>query len=172
MSLTSNAIVPPYIHATPWRSLVVLLLSRRAFIRRAVSHSMAVNLEAPDLRARHHDGTYPSPGWAASARQQASDATAELCRAVWWSFAILVLVSLAASGVLFLVGKLEPDLPISASKALGAVGAFLGGWATLFALGTPVRTWKGKSLPELVHPKIFISLFVPGLLFALLGQLW
>lgn len=124
------------------------------------------------MQAAYQAGIYPTPGWEVLAEQQASMSTTELYRAIWLSFAIAMLALLATSVALLLYSRFSLESPLSVGKVLGAIGTFLGSWATLFELGTPVRTWKGKSLPELIHPKIFISLFVPGLLFIFLGQLW
>ena len=57
-------------------------------------------------------------------------------------------------------------------KVLGAAGGFLAAWATLFALGGFWRSWDGEALHELVHPKLFALLFLPGVFLAAIGQLW
>jgi hypothetical protein len=133
---------------------------------------MAVSLESKDHRDAYCAGAYPSTGWEVEAEAAASRSTDELYRAVWSSFIAVLLVALLSIALVSLAGLIATNLPIAIGKVTSAIGGFLAGWATLFALGTPARTWKAKSLPELVHPRIFSLLFLAGLFFAFLGQLW
>lgn len=132
---------------------------------------MAVNLEAPDLLALWRSGTFPQAGWEVEAEEAALRATSELCRAIGSSLLIVSLAALLALVVVASAGLIALNLPFVIGKVVSALGGFLAGWATLFALGTPVRTWKGRSLTELVHPKVFTALFIPGFFFAFIGQL-
>ena len=178
MPVTSNvmqqlsAAIHNFRHADPWRALATLARSRSDYVALAMSHGMAVNLEKPDLRKLHTEGAFPRPGWEGEAREDATRAMHSLLSALLNSFLALTVVAIAAIVVLLLRGAIAPDLPVSWPKVLGTAGAFLAGWATLFELGGLSETWSGRSLNEMVHPKIFTALFVPGAFLAFLGQLW
>jgi hypothetical protein len=133
---------------------------------------MAVNLEPKDMLASYVADTYPTPGWEIEEIDKASHAIAKLSKALWSSFVGVLFVALIAIVIAFLSGLLAANLPIAWSKVVSALGGFLAGWGALFALGTPIETNKGKTLPELMHPKIFTALFIPGLLLSFLGQIW
>lgn len=160
-----------FLHVPPWRALRLFVCDRQGFVSAAVNHGMAVNLESPSQLAHYQAGTYPT-GWEIEAKANASRATDELCQALWSSFIAVLVVTLLAIAIAYSAGLLAPSLPIAMGKLTNAIGGFLAGWATLFALGTPTETYDGRTLPELIHPKIFTALFIPGLFFAFIGQLW
>lgn len=164
--------LPVFQHASPWHSIRLLVFNRQLLINTAVSHGMAVNLESKDILASYEAKKYPPPGWEIEAIANASHAIDKLSKALWSTFVAVLVVALLAIIIAYSAGILAPNLPIAVGKVTSAAGGFLAGWATLFALGTPVRSWKGKALPELIHPKIFTALFIPGLLLAFIGQLW
>jgi hypothetical protein len=164
--------LPVFQHASPWRSIRLLLCNRQLLINDAVSHTMAVNLESEDILKSYKAETYPSLGWEIDVTANASHAINKLSKALWSSFFRVLFVALIAIVIAFLFGLLAPNLPIAWSKVVSAIGGFLAGWATLFALGTPIETYSGKTLPELMHPRIFTALFIPGLLLSFLGQIW
>ncbi len=166
------AISPVFQHASPWRTLPLLVFDRQCFVNAAVNHGMAVNLESPDLLSKHKAGTFPTQGWEIEAEATISRSTDKLRQALWSSFIAVLVVTLIAIVITYSAGLLAPSLPIAVGKLTGAIGGFLAGWATLFALGTPTETYDGRTLPELVHPKVFTALFIPGLFFAFIGQLW
>jgi hypothetical protein len=156
---------------SPWRGLQLFIFNRNGFIRAAISHGMAVNLESPGQLAHYQAGTYPK-AWEEDAQASLAIANAELSKAIRTSFMTTLAIALIGITIAFLLGLLATSLPMAWGKIINATGVLLAAWATLFALGTPVRSWKGKTLPELIHPKIFIAIFIPGLLLSFLGQLW
>ena len=85
---------------------------------------------------------------------------------------MLAVVTALALAALWTVGRLSFDLPIAWPKLLSGVGAFLIGWSALYELGEFWKSWDGVALHELVRPKVFMLLFLPGMLFAIIGQLW
>ena len=133
---------------------------------------MAIDLEAPDLAAKHRAGKFPLPNWEQSAQANALQGLKELRSALRSSFGAAAGTSLVAVAILLLTGNISPHLPIAWAKVLSAVGGFLAAWATLFALGGIWRSWEGIALHELVHPKLFCLLFIPGTFVAMVGQLW
>jgi hypothetical protein len=160
-----------FFHVPAWRAVRLFVCDRQGFVSAAVNHGMAVNLESPSQLAHYQAGTYPV-GWEIEARANASHKTDELCQAIQSSLITALVVTFIAIILAFTLSLIAINLPIAWGKVVNAIGVFFAGWATLFALGTPVRSWKGKSLPESIHPKIFIGIFVPGLLLSSLGQLW
>ena len=149
-----------------------LAFNRRRFVRVAVEHNLAVELESPDFRDAYVAGTYPLKAREVVLEELLSRSTDQLCRSILSSFVAVLVVSLLALLAASLSGVVAPSLPLAVGKVASSFGGFLAGWATLFALGTPLRTIKEKTLPELVHPKVFSLLFVLGLFFAFLGQIW
>jgi len=153
-------------------ALLALLFERERYLLLAAEHEIAVSLDSRDFRAAYERGEYPKPGWehdaAARASEHARHLTCGLRRALFatLSFALAGLVLAAA------FGKVEPSLPLSAGKVLSVFGALLAAWATLFELGGYAATYMGQALHELLHPKFFRVLFLPGVAIASRGQVW
>lgn len=152
--------------------MFALLFNEEKYLAMALSHGMAMNLEAPDLAELHRAGTFPKAGWEQEATQYARQGMEEIRSALASSFATLAGITVASVLALSIAGSISPYLPVSWAKVLSASGAFFAAWATLFALGGIWRSWDGVALHELVHPKLFKLLFFPGTLLAMLGQLW
>lgn len=162
----------PHHRANLRRALVCFALDRPRYLDMAVAHSMALNLEAPDLLARYRQGTFPQAGWEVEAREAAQAAADELSRAIWSALRAALfwlLFGALAAGVL---GKVDPRLPWDYGKLLSVMGGFLAAWATLFELGGYVETVGGEGLHELLRPVLFRAAFLPGLAVAAVGQLW
>jgi len=170
--MTQASHVTQYKRLSPWAAVRALLLSHDRYIALAVEHEMAVNLEAPDLLARFRQGAFPEPGWETEARRSAESGREEILKALRNSFVSLLVLSLCAVGLFLVNGKVSPFLPVAWSKVLSVVGGFLAAWATLFELGGLSQTWSSQAAHELVHPRLFALLFLPGTFLALLGQLW
>ena len=164
--------VTQYKRLLPWAAVRALLLSHDRYVKLAVEHGMAVNLEAPDLLARFQQGVFPQPGWETEARRRAEDGRQEILKSLRNSFVSLALLTLCAVGLLLVDGKVSPSLPVAWSKVLSVAGGFLAAWATLFELGGLSQTWSAQAAHELVHPRLFALLFLPGTFLAILGQLW
>jgi hypothetical protein len=75
-----------YKRAPLWTALVVLLFDEEKYLDFAVSHGMAVNLEARDLAEKFRAGTFPPPGWEEAARHDAREGRLDLLRALRHSF--------------------------------------------------------------------------------------
>ena len=162
----------PFERAPLWPALIALFLNEEKYLNLAISHGMAVNLEATDLAAKYKAGAFPSPGWEKDARALARQGREELLTAFRSAFAALVATTFLAIASLWIAGNISPNLPVAWAKVLSAAGGFLAAWATLFALGGIWRSWDGVALHELVHPKLFELLFLPGTFLAIVGQLW
>ena len=62
-------------------------------------------------------------------------------------------------------GSIDPTLNFNPSRVLVFSSSFLIAWAALFELGGPgLSSWDGQTLSEIVHPRIFQTLFLPGTL--------
>ncbi|MES2160478.1 MAG: hypothetical protein V4476_04935 [Pseudomonadota bacterium] len=82
------------------------------------------------------------------------------------------IVGLLALGFAVIMGAVGVSLPLHYGHFLGFVGAFLAAWATFFELGGPrLASYDGETLCELIHPKIFRTIFLPGALLSLTGVL-
>ena len=155
-----------------WTALVALFVNEDKYLDLAFSHWMAMNLKAPDLAASYRAGSFPGPGREQEARADSRQGMRELRTALLRAFAAVALASCLAVFVLWVAGNISPSLPTAWGKVLSAAGGFLAAWATLFELGGIWRSWEGEALHELVHPKLFALLFLPGTFLALMGQLW
>jgi len=133
---------------------------------------MARNLTAADLAASYKAGTFPPPGWEQVARADARQGMEEIRTALWRAFATVTFTTFLAVALLWVAGNVSSNLPVAWGKVLSVAGGFLAAWATLFALGGFWRSWDGEALHELVHPKLFALLFLPGTFLAAIGQLW
>jgi hypothetical protein len=162
----------PFERAPLWPALIALFFNEEKYLDLAMSHGMAVDLEAADLAAKYKAGTFPKPGWEEDARVLARQGREELLSAFRSSLVVLVAITFLAIASLSIAGNISPDLPVAWAKVFSAVGGFLTAWATLFALGSIWRSWDGVALHELVHPKLFKLLFLPGVFLAIVGQLW
>ena len=167
-----DAASPPYKRAPHWASVGVFFFNKQKYLDLAVSHGMAINLEAPDLAKKFHDGTFPPPGWEKRDRADASNGRSDLLRALRHSLYAMSIVTALALTVLWVAGKVNFDFPIAWPKVFGGTGTFLIGWSALFELGEYWKSWDGIALHELVRPKLFMVLFLPGVLLATIGQLW
>ena len=111
-----------YTRAPLGTALVTLLFDRERHLDLAVSHGMAINLEAKDLAEKFRAGTFPQPGWEEAARQSALEGRRDLLRALRHSLFWLAGITALALTVLWGAGNLSPDLPIAWHKVLGGTG--------------------------------------------------
>lgn len=151
---------------------LAFLFVRKAYIRMAVSHGMAINLEARDLATAFKNGTYPEIGWESLAEAAARDFANALQRALAGTLVFSIGAAGFALSILFFYGRISFEFPLAIPKALGGVGTFFAAWATMFELAGIPQTWSGEALHEKIHPMIFCMIFLPGLWLALVGQLW
>ena len=138
----------------------------------AVSHGMAINLEANDLRRAFDGGRYPEFGWEVEARRSADEHARALRAGLGSALAITVAFALAGVVLAAFLGKIHPALPPDWGKVMSLVGGLLAAWATLFELGGYAETFSGEALHEVLRPIFFRSAFLPGLVFATAGQPW
>lgn len=138
----------------------------------AVSHGMAVNLEATDLRQAFDEGRFPSAGWEIGARLSADAHAKELRGGMWSALTTTLAFAFAGTILAAALGKVHPGLPLDWGKTLSVVGGLLAAWATLFELGGFTETFSGEALHEKLRPMFFRAAFLPGLIFATAGQLW
>lgn len=161
-----------YSRAPLWLATFALLFDRKRYLELALRHFLAINLEAPDLAAKHRAGLFPPAGWEVSATADARKGMEQIRSALFSAFAKLAGITAATVVLLWFGGQISSELPWAWSKVFSLAGGFLAGWATVFELGGIWRSWEGEALHELAHPKIFIVLFLPGCFLAAVGQLW
>ena len=135
----------------------------------AISHEMAITLEAKDIHAKYENGEYPQAGWDAEARENARKAANHLLFKLFKSLCWILAGAAVAIAVGFQSGTVHLFYPIDIAKCLTFIGTFLASWATLFELGGAIATWKGEALHEKIHPVLFTLLFVPGVCLILSG---
>lgn len=164
--------MPQFSRARTSSAFFCLLFKYERYLEMAVSHGMAINLEAADLRRLFDQGRFPRVGWEVEARSNA-DAHAKELKAGLRS-SLLTTLAFAAAGIALLLalGKIHPALPPDWGKAMSMLGGLLAAWATLYELGGYTATYSGEALHEKLRPTFFRAAFLPGLIFATAGQLW
>lgn len=125
-----------YARAPVWIATIWLLLHRdEQYLKLASNHFVAINLEAPDLAAKHRAGLFPPAEWEVGAVADSRKGLEEIRSALVSAFAKLVGIMVFAVFVLWFFGKISPEFPWAYSKVLSLVGGFLAAWATVFELG-------------------------------------
>jgi len=158
-----------YKRANIAKALVYFLFARRKYIELAITHSMALNLEAPDLRKKFEEGTFPPEDWEANYSAETEKAANQVHHGLWTSFLWVLTVFIIALGIGATQSTSHISFAINVPLFLSFSGTFLVGWATLMELGGGFWTWSGEALHELIHPAIFKILFIPGLLLIFTG---
>jgi hypothetical protein len=155
-----------YKATNPWMGTVLFFVSGHRFMNAAREHLIWLNLKAPDLRKKYLDGTFNPDS--DNAKQLEFDRFSELRKQFWVSFSQVFTVAFLAMTTAYMMGVVRVTLPFHLGHMLGFLGTFLIAWAALFELGGPrLASWKGETLSELTHPKIFQCLFLPGAFAAL-----
>ena len=161
--------VPKGRPAPQMMALWCVLFARSAFVRhlRLFVEDMVSKNQGPAIARLYEEWPATEADWRARGNAVCDGMRRRLASSV------VILLAIAAAALLFsfAAGILAASLPVSASNVLGFVGVSLIAWATIFGLGTAPATWGGVSLPELLVPKIFVLLFSPGTVFALVGGL-
>ncbi|MGJ0427988.1 hypothetical protein [Methylobacter sp.] len=150
----------------PMKGAWLLLTSKRRYLDAAVEHVVWLNLKAEDLRRAFFEGKYvpDSHETRTLELQRLESLRDQLLR----SFLEVAVVAILALAVGIGTGAIDTDLTVHPGKALAYLGTYLAAWAALFELGGPgLASWGGETLSEVVHPKIFQILFVPGTLMLL-----
>ena len=153
-------------------AFLCFLFNRKAYLDMAVSHEMAVNLEASDLRRAFEAGNFPNSAWEAEARLRVADSANELMQGMKSALTSTVVFAALGIALAAMFGKIDPTLPLDYGKFLSVVGGLLAAWATLFELGGYSETIGGEALHEKLRPVFFRAAFLPGLICATAGQLW
>lgn len=151
-----------YKPANLWVGVLMFLSSKNRFLDMASAHLAWANLKAPDLRAAYLNGTF-DPCSDEMLKLEA-DRFAELRAQFWNSFLQMLGASALALAFGASVGVVGFSLPLHLGHLFGFSGAFLIAWAALFELGGPrLASWDGETACELLHPKIFQCIFLPGI---------
>lgn len=102
------------------------------YLDMAVSHGMAINLEAGDLRRAYDEGRFPGAGWAVDARLSADAHAKELKRGM--RSALLTTLGFAAAGFVLaaIFGRVDPALPPDWGKIFSVFGGLLVSVVTKF----------------------------------------
>lgn len=164
--------VESFARASAAKAFICFLFRHQTYLDMAVSHGMAINLEARDLRRAFEEGKFPSAGWEADARVSAAKHAQELRKGML--SALISTIAFASVGLVLaaVLGKVHPTLPLDFGKLMSVFGGLLAAWATLFELGGYSETFSGEALHERLRPFFFRAAFLPGLIFATAGQLW
>mgnify|MGYP006910981240 FL=1 len=109
----------------------------------------------------------PEGGWAEQAKSGRRAIRESLAKSMLKAIGGLAMALLAA----YVMGAVHPSMNWHWGKALQTAGGAVAMWATLFALGEPLPTWKRNSLAERVHRLVFALLMVAGSSLALWGTL-
>lgn len=153
-------------HYKPTRPMMgvwLLFRSRQRYVDAAVEHVVWLDLQADDLRRKYLEGRYlPESD---DTRSLEAKRLESLRGQLWRSLGQVA----GAATIAFLIGigngTVGVDLPLHPGKAFGFIGTFLVAWAALFELGgLGLASWDGETLSEIVHPKLFQILFIPGTL--------
>ncbi len=145
-----------YKRANTWLALFLFIFSTKRYLKLAVNHYIAINLEADDLRKKYEEGGYPDE---AKIEKQARSSIYKLRSSLTKSL-LAVLITLNCALLFgFILGKVNPFEWI---KIMEIFAALLLMWSTLFELGWGLRTWKGQALHELVHSLLFKIIFLTG----------
>lgn len=155
--------------ANKLKAVVLFFFSQKRYHALAVSHSMAVDLEAKDLRAAFEKGTFPSEEQRTKSDENIRWFTSHLHKKLRESFLWVLSACVVALASAYIAGTLSAILEPSISRILVFVGSAFVGWATVFELGGGIATMSGQALHEVIHPVIFKIIFIPGLLLLLTG---
>lgn len=165
-------IVSSFTRASSPKAFLCFLFRHETYLDMAVSHGLAINLEASDLRRAFDEGRFPSAGWEIEARLSADAHAKELGDGIWSALMTTLAFAIAGTILAAALGKVHPALPLDWGKILSVLGGLLAAWATLFELGGFTETFSGEALHEKLRPIFFRTVFLPGLIFATAGQLW
>ncbi len=151
-------------------SFIHFFLLKHRYVDAAVSHSMWVNLQAPDLRDAYNKGKFPQEGWENEHRTREYQSLKLMRKKLWHSF--LLVISLGS--VVLIYGIVGGDLNLDTKSVHSRINTFIGAsvifWATIFQLvGRPERTYKGRTLIEVLHKVVFFVLLVIGIVLTLGG---
>ena len=138
-----------------------MLFSKQRYVDAAVNHAAWLNLQAGDLRRQYLEGAFDPV--TEETRALETQRLGYLRRQFRTSFIQMLFVSILAVASGVALDVVNPQLPFSLARVLGFLGTFLIGWAALFELGGPgLASWKGETLSEQTHPRVFQVLFIPG----------
>jgi hypothetical protein len=146
---------------------VWLFFSKQRYLDAAFAHSVWLELQQEDLqedrRQKFLEGTYPSTPDASKNRKRELQRYESLRDQFRDSFIQVASVTVLAALIDISIGSIDGSLSFHPAKGISLLGTFLVAWAALFELGGPrLASWDGKTLSEIVHPKIFQIMFIPG----------
>lgn len=152
------------------KSICFFFLSKTLYLESAVNHCAWLNLKAEDLRQKYLEGVFDPVSQ--ETREGELQRFTALRRQFWWSFLQMITIALLSLAVGFRLEVVIPNLTLHAGKVIVLSGSFLIGWAALFELGGPsFRSWDRETLSEVIHPRLFQLLFIPGIFLLLLAGL-
>lgn len=71
-----------------------------------------------------------------------------------------------------IAGHIHWSGPVAWNKAFATFGGFFGAWGTWFGVTERSESYKKSRLDEHLRDVVFITLFVPGVIFGAIGALW
>jgi hypothetical protein len=151
---------------------LLAVLSEAQYLRLAVPHNLAAELESERIAAAYRAGTFPPPDWRLKTLEEARGNLALFRRSLWssallaWGLLVLAMCAAAAAG------KIHPSLPPDYGKVVSYVGGGLAAWGTVLQFQPPPQTWRGTFMHEMVHGVAVKFLAGAGIVLAVFGSLW
>lgn len=153
-----------YYKANTLTAIFCYVFNRTCYLSMAVSHNMAVNLEASDLKKLHDEGKYPTDEKLKETKKNADKSAALLQKKILQSLGWTVLILVVTIAIGYVTKAIHPSLPFNVKYVLSVMGALLLLWGSLLTLGPELKTYKGKALHEVVHSVLKKSLLIMGTL--------
>ena len=152
------------------KSICFFFFSKTQYLDSAINHCAYLSLKKDDLRQKYIEGTFDPVSQESKGRELQRFTV--LRKQFWWSFLQMTMIALLALFIGFRLEVINPNLTLHAGKVIVFFGSFLIGWAAIFELGGPsLRSWGSETLSELIHPRLFLLLFIPGIFLLLLAGL-
>tara|TARA_R110001583_G_scaffold193014_1_gene360374 strand:+ start:418 stop:915 length:498 start_codon:yes stop_codon:yes gene_type:complete len=158
-------------HANINLAILLFIFRRQKYLEMAVKHVIDSNLAEPDQKKRYDEGTIDIKELKRTFRKQSIRAANDLQKGLCSSFLYILTLTILSVFVAYTKGVIDPSLTINYSKLITYIGVYLASWATLMELGGSFRSWDGGALHELIHPRMFKILFIPGVGLMLYGVL-
>ena len=167
-------IAVPFIlkHKHNFQHLLNLFLNHEKFTDSAVEEAIKNECETiPGLKENYDKNEKWRDERIATHREDFSERTQKLKDSIWQAF-LTVIKTLGFAWLVACVVTESIFFPLSMQSILQIVSAFLILWALIGKLGYPIRTYGGKTLPEVIDNFWFIVLNVLGILCLFFSQFY
>jgi hypothetical protein len=156
-----------------WSALLFALVDRKMYEALEVEHLVSANFGGvnPEWEQRFRADTAFRNQQLEALGHQARESCASLRRRLFTSLWLTLAVCVLALVFGWHVQAIAPSRPFDTLKTCNFIGGALVAWATLFGLGTSKPIWDGDALPDLVAPRLFRLIFLPGVTLLAFGAL-